>query len=154
MAAVSHKSKIQGSCNINFSLQDRCYKDVPLSILDNLCEGVILGQDFMRKHKSVEFDFGDDEPPLHICGMTSVDVKPPSFFWNLTPDCKPIAVKSRRYTSSDAKSIESETQRLLAEGIIEPSTSPWRAQVLITADEKHKNLMVIDYNQMHFHSQE
>ena len=41
-------------------MQDRCYKDVPLSILDNLCEEVILGQDFMRKHKSAEFDFGGD----------------------------------------------------------------------------------------------
>ena len=47
VATVSHKSKIKGSCNIRFCLQDRCYKDVPLSILDNLCEEVILGQDFM-----------------------------------------------------------------------------------------------------------
>ena len=71
--------------------------------------------------------------------MTAMDVKPPSLFSNLTPDCKPIAVKSRRYTSSDVKLIESETQRLLAEGIIKPSTSSWRAQVLVTADEKHKS---------------
>ena len=62
MATVSHKSKIKGSCNIRFCLQDRCYKAVPLSILDNLCEEVILGQDFMRKHKSAEFDFDGDEP--------------------------------------------------------------------------------------------
>ena len=128
MPTVSRKSKIKGSCNIRFCLQDRCYKDVPLSIPDNLCEEVILGQDFMRKHKSVEFDLGGDEPPLHICGMMAVDVKPPPLFSNLTPDCKPIAVKSRRYTSSDTKFIESETQRLIA-------------------DEKHKKRMVIDYNQ-------
>ena len=69
------------------------------------------------------------------------------FLTTLTPDCKPIAVKLRQYTSSDAKFIESETQRLLAEGIIEPSTSSWRAQVLVTADEKHKKRMVIDYSQ-------
>ena len=147
IATVSHKSKIKGSCNIRFCLQDRYYKDVPLSILDNSCEEVILGQDFMRKHKSVEFDFGGDEHPLHICGMMAVDGKPPSLFSNLTPDCEPVAVKSRRYTSSDAKFIESETQRLLAEGIIEPSTSSWRAQVLVTAEERHKKKMVIDYSQ-------
>ena len=70
--------------------------------------------------------------------MTAMDVKPLSLFFNLTPDCKPIAVQSRQYTSYDAKFTESETQRLLAKGIIEPSTSPWRAQVLVTADEKHK----------------
>ena len=80
----------------------------------------------MTKHKSVEFDFDGDEPPLRISGMTAMDVKSPSLFSKLTPDCKPIAVKSRRYTSSDAKFIESETQRLLAEVIIEPSTSLWR----------------------------
>ena len=147
MATVSHKSKIKGSCNIRFCSKDRCYKDVPSSILDNLCEEVILGQDFMRKHKSIEFDFGGDEPPHHICGTTAMDVKPPSLFSNLTPYCKPIAVKSRRYTSSDAKFIESETQRLLTEGIIEPSRSSWRAQVLVAADEKHKKRMVIDYSQ-------
>ena len=144
---ICRKSKIQGSCDIRFFLQDHCYKDVPLSILDNPCEEVILGQDFMRKHTSVEFDFGGDKPPLHICGMTTVDVKPPSLFSNLTPDCTPIAVKSRRYTSSDAKFIESETQKLLSEGLMEPSTSPWRAQVLVTADEKHKNRMVVDYSE-------
>ena len=64
METVSLKSKIQGSCNINFSLQDRSYKDVPLSILDNLSEEAFLGQDFMRKHKSVKFDFVGDEPLL------------------------------------------------------------------------------------------
>ena len=42
MATVSQKSKTRGFFNINFSLQDRCYKDVPLFILDNLCEEAIL----------------------------------------------------------------------------------------------------------------
>ena len=36
---------------------------------------------------------------------------------------------------------------MLAEGIIEPSYSPWRAQVLVTKDEQHKRRMVVDYSQ-------
>ena len=31
--------------------------------------------------------------------------------------------------------------------IIEPSTSPWRAQVLVTSNENHKKRMCIDYSQ-------
>ena len=34
-----------------------------------------------------------------------------------------------------------------AEGIIEPSQSPWRAHVLVTANENHKKNLVIDYSQ-------
>ena len=45
------------------------------------------------------------------------------------------------------KFIETETKKLLADGIIEPSISPWRAQVLVTTDECHKKRMVIDYSQ-------
>ena len=36
---------------------------------------------------------------------------------------------------------------LLAQGVIEPSRIPWRAQVLVTKDERHKRRMVIDYSQ-------
>ena len=38
--------------------------------------------------------------------------------------------------------------RLHAEGIIKPSTSPWRAQVLVTKEDgSHKKRMVVDYKQ-------
>ena len=33
------------------------------------------------------------------------------------------------------------------EGIIEPSNSPWRAQVVVTKDESHKKRLAIDYSQ-------
>ena len=38
-------------------------------------------------------------------------------------------------------------QKLLDDNIIEPSTSPWRAQVPIADDGRHKKQMVIDYSQ-------
>ena len=65
----------------------------------------------------------------------------------MKPDCKPIAVKSRRYSQDDCRYIESEVQRLLKEDIIEPSTFTWRAQVLVTVNDRHKKHMVIDYSQ-------
>jgi len=40
-----------------------------------------------------------------------------------------------------------EVSKLLNDGIIEPSYSPWRAQVLVTKDERHKRRMVVDYSQ-------
>ena len=39
------------------------------------------------------------------------------------------------------------TQRLLKEGIIEPSNSPWQDQVVVTRNENHKKRLVIDYSQ-------
>ena len=74
-------------------------------------------------------------------------MEPPDLFYNLSPDCKPIATKSRKYNNSDKTFIKSEIQRLLSEGIIEPSISPWRAQVVVTKDENHKKRLVIDYSQ-------
>ena len=58
-----------------------------------------------------------------------------------------MATKSRSYSESDKKFIEEEVAKLLEDGVIEPSQSSWRAQVLITKDERHKKRMVIDYSQ-------
>ena len=66
---------------------------------------------------------------------------------NLTTDCHPIATKSRRYSQEDSVFIDKEVKRLLEEGIIEPTRSPWRAQVVVTKDENHKKRLAIDYSQ-------
>ena len=62
-------------------------------------------------------------------------------------DVKPIATKSRKYSEEDQRFTAAETKRLLEEGIIEPSDSPWRAQVVVTKNEGRKRRMVIDYSQ-------
>ena len=80
------------------------------------------------------------------CNLATVATTPPAIFSNLTPDCKPIAAKSRRYSQSDQQFIRKEVSRLLHEGIIERSSSPWRAQLLIT-NENSKKRMVVDYSQ-------
>ncbi|GFU83676.1 retrovirus-related Pol polyprotein from transposon opus [Trichonephila clavipes] len=38
-------------------------------------------------------------------------------------------------------------QKLLQEGVIEPSNSPWRAQAFVIRGENHKPRMVVDYSQ-------
>ena len=72
---------------------------------------------------------------------------PPEPFANLAENCHPIASKSRPYRRDDLKFIEGEVERLLKEGIIEPSNSPWRAQVVVTKDDNHKKRLAIDYSQ-------
>ena len=79
--------------------------------------------------------------------LITLSIPPTPLFKNLTADFTAIATKSRKYSMFDRSFIESEVQRLLNEGIIEPSESPWRAQVVITTNERHKKHIVIDYSQ-------
>ena len=79
--------------------------------------------------------------------MATLNVTPPSLFGYLTKDVHPIATKSRKYSQEDQEFIIAETNRLLKEGIIEHSDSPWRAQVVVSENGKKKR-MVIDYSQM------
>ena len=72
---------------------------------------------------------------------------PPLLFQYLTKDCRPIATKSRRHSNTNCRFILTEIRRLLAEKIIEPSISPWRAQVIVTSNENHKKRICIDYSQ-------
>ena len=113
----------------------------------NLCCDVILGHSFLCEH-SVEIPFGGPLPPLTVCRLTAIKNIPyPSLFTNLTPDCRQIAVKSRGHSIPDTKFIQSEISRMLKEGMIEPSQSPWRAQTLVVSSENHKKRLVVDYSQ-------
>ena len=67
-------------------------------------------KNFLKQYKSVEITSGGSEPTLHVCALKAMNVPPPSLFRNLTPDCKPVAVKSGRYTADDSKFIETETK--------------------------------------------
>ena len=147
MAESSVQVNSIGYAAVNITLKDFLYKDVKLTILDHLCCDVIIGQDILCQHENLVIAFGGSKPPMSICALSTLNVPPPALFGNLVKDCKPFATKSRRYTSPDRKFIEVEINRLLKEDIIEPSVSPWRAQVLVTSDDRHKKRMVIDYSQ-------
>ena len=81
-----------------------------------------------------------------MCSIAASKFESYRYFRDFKPGSKPIASKSRRYNESDKLFIRNEIRKLLNEGIIEPSFSPWRAQVLVTKDERHKRRTVIDYS--------
>ena len=145
--SVRSTASITGTCAANLSYQGREYAGYSLSVLPGLCADLIFGLDFQSQHSSVTFHYGGSEPPLAICGFSKLNIDPPEPFANLTADCHPIASKSRRYSQEDSVFIDEEVKRLLKEGIIEPSLSPWRAQVVVTKDENHKKRLAIDYSQ-------
>ncbi|XP_046864362.1 uncharacterized protein LOC124458379 [Xenia sp. Carnegie-2017] len=147
MAASSFSSKIQGYCLADIILKEREYAKVKLFVLTNLCMNVILGQNWQEKHESIIIEYGGKSPSLTICGLSTINIGPPPLFQFLSEDCRPVAAKSRRYSAEDRAFIATEVSKLLEEGIIEESDSPWRAQVVVTKNERQKKRLVIDYSE-------
>ena len=132
---------------VNLCVNDRSYNEVKLVILPDAISEVILGRDFQSRHSKVIFQYGGDLPPL-VCSLGTLNVEPPALFHNLTLDCHPIAAKSRRYSQADREFIRVEVGRLLGEGIIQRSKSPWRAQVVVTGGRPNqKKRLAIDYSE-------
>lgn len=146
MATSSLTAKVKGYLLADVTVQSRTYKNARFSVLSDLCYDVILGRDFMGQHESVEILFGGKSPKLTVCGLAESRLPAPNLFSNLSPDCHPIATPTRRFNNSDRAFIDDEISTLLQNGIIETSSSPWRAQVVITTNERHKRRLVIDYS--------
>lgn len=141
--------------DLQLSPSDQPYPGTQLGIMKDLCSDLILGQDFQRMHLSVKFEYGGPRPELTLkgdeayCALAAATLDQPSLFPNLSPNCKPIASRSRRFSKDDQEFIGEEVDRLLTEGIIETCVSPWRAQVVVVKDptHRHKKRMCIDYSQ-------
>ena len=131
MATLSLFCRVIGYCIVTLELKENFYSKIKLLVMRNLCREVVLGHNFLNQHFHLTILFGGTKPALQICGLATAKVQYPSLFSNLTSDCKPIDVKSRRYSLKDKEFIAMEVKRHLKENIIEPSKSPWRAQVLI-----------------------
>ena len=128
-------------------LNEKLYPKFCMLILPGLCSDILLGLDFLSQHQSVSFQHNGPKSPLTECGLSVLKVESPDLLSNLTSDVHPIATKSRRYCREDQEFIASEVRRLLNEGIIEPSNTPWRAKVVVTRNENNKKRMVVDYSQ-------
>ena len=141
--------KTLGKTTVELEAFDNKYL-MKLGVCKNLCADLILGQDFMKMHRRVVFELNKKGKDVVIsrpvCGVAAANIPPMRLFKNLDPGVKPIATKSKRFNLEDQKFIRSEIKKLLDENIIEPSTSPWRAQVVIADDGRHKKRMVIDYS--------
>nr|XP_039250117.1 uncharacterized protein LOC120327823 [Styela clava] len=147
MASLACSMPIKGCTAADIEYQGRHYQKFILRVMDDLCCDILLGIDFQGQHQSVTYNYGGDRPPMSVCGFSTFKSLPPEPFKNLTADCHPIATKSRWYSKDDRKFIEMEVNRLLQEGIVTPSRSPWRAQVVVVKGENGKRRFVIDYSQ-------
>ena len=74
-------------------------------------------------------------------------IKPVKLFEHLSLDCHPVITKRRKYSKAEEDFVSNEVAKLLADDIIELSSSPWRAQVVVTKHANHKKCMCIDYSQ-------
>ena len=83
------------------------------------------------------------------CAVSAASIGEPSLFANASLKCKPIATKLRRFSLDDRQFIQSEVNRLMSDGVIEFSTSPWRAQVVVvkSAVPSNKKRLCVDYSQ-------
>ena len=147
MTSTALSANVTGTCTTNLEYQNQKYTNVHLSVLPWLCADLILGLDFQSEHESITFQYGGSQSPLSVCGFTTLNMDPAVPFANLTENCHPMVRKSRRYSRDDLKFIDGEVELLLKEGVIEPSNSPCRAQVVVTKDDSHKKRLAIDYSQ-------
>ena len=86
------------------------------------------------------FEFGGNLQDIVVshdetCAVSVAETREVSLFSNLTAGVKPITTKSRRFSLEDRLFIQSNVDKMLSEGVIRPSSYPWRAQVLIVKDE-------------------
>ncbi|XP_054283469.1 uncharacterized protein K02A2.6-like [Macrosteles quadrilineatus] len=145
LAASNMKSNVHGFVKIDLNLLNHNYNNLKLTVFEDLCTDVLIRHAIMKLHSNIQVWFGGKKPPLLVCSCAIVE--PPKLFCNLTPDCKPIATKSRRYSDEDMQFIKQEMERLQTEEIIEPSSSPWCAQVLVVTNDKGKKRLCVDYSQ-------
>ena len=133
---------------VNLIFMGQCYNDFKFNVMPNLIADSIIGDDLLQQHKSVTFHFGGNRSELNVSAiMPTANVACPDLFSNLAANCKPIAVKSRKFSSDDQAIIKAETKRLLVEDRIEKSNSPWWAQPLLVDYGKEKRRMCMDYSQ-------
>lgn len=147
LASLNNVSYVNGVCHATIQIGNHIYKQQPLLIVNDLCADVIIGHDILKTHSSLELQFGGEKESLKICNVLEASVPPASVFTNLSPSIKPIAIRSRHHSAEDQSFISNEISNLLKDKVIEPSISPWRAQVLVAGGGHHRKRLVIDYSQ-------
>ena len=156
MASNIYTCKTLGACYVDIEISGNFYNNVKVSILEKLCCDLIVGHDLLNKHGFLKMKFSGIADPIEInetgvptiCKVSCSDIEAPSLFEHVSEDIRPIVVPSRKYSQEENEFILSETKSLLDGGVISPSHSPWRSQVVIVTDEydHHKKRMAIDYS--------
>ena len=119
-------------------------------IAEHLNSDAILGHSSLAAFKALNINYGGNLPTLHVQEINTTGkslnfayCEPVSCF-PIRPET-PIRAPSRWQTPEDRAFLKAETQRLLLEGKIQPSKSPWRSQAFVVRGKKPR--MVIDYAQ-------
>lgn len=168
LADPNQQAKIIGEVVINITINGTEHSGIVVEVIDHLFIDLIIGKDILTEHEKVILNFKGPRKQLGIGAVQNehetdaeqfnsdslmndkifptMNVPPPPLFVNLSKKTKPIATKSRFYTKIHNQFLRTEAARLLREGVIEPSVSPWRAQALVTKNENHKRRMAIDYS--------
>ena len=155
--ASSTKTNTTGLVKVELAIGKQVFDNQPILILPNMTFDMIIGHDVLGQferlivnlngfREEIQLQTCDNDGAKVMSTLSHALVDPPSLFANLSPDCHPIACKSRKYSVPEKTFIHEEVTRLLAEGKIEHSESPWRAQVLVTGLESTRPRMVIDYS--------
>ena len=67
----------------------------------------IIGDDLLQQRKSVTFEFRGKKKELHTSTiMPTARVPYPDLFRNITRNCKPIAIKTKKFSISDQALIK------------------------------------------------
>ena len=111
MASINCTTSITECCKVVFTLQNVEYKEKFL-VLPGSCADLILGMPFLNKHSSLTIKFKGKNKRLKIASLIPFKIDSPRLFTNLTPNCKPIATKSRKYSKEDTNFIKSEIRRM------------------------------------------
>ncbi|XP_047518905.1 uncharacterized protein LOC125058798 [Pieris napi] len=98
MASLNHTSQVEGQTLQSLKIGNHKYDNVNLLIVKNLCADIIIGHDVLKEHSSLEFSFGGPKHPLQVCNVAEASVPAVPLFANVSPNCKPIAIKSRRHS--------------------------------------------------------
>ena len=131
MASAALSTQSHGYCNVSLMLGDQFYKKVKLHMLEEVCTDIIFGIDFQELHENITINYGGSKPPLSFIALATTKTNPPELFAHLNNGCKPTASKSRKHSKNGQEFIKAEVHFLAEAKIMEPSNSPWRAQVLV-----------------------
>ena len=149
-----------------------CYVVEEVFVARELCDDAILGMSALSQFESLTINFGGCLPALKISANpgprspvhpttggssavekeflevfdcpTAMKVKPLPVI-TLENTAKPVRCKSRFRTRDDNLFIRSEVRRMKEEGIIQPSRSSWRSQIVVATGASGKKRLAIDY---------
>ena len=118
------------------------------TVVSSLVAPIIIGLDVLSTHSSVNLTFSGPRPPVtfKMCYVQTMKCKPYDIVPNVdTSKLKPLVAPKRRFVRHP-EFIKKEVARLLEEGVIQESQSPWRAQCfVINYDTKPR--LVFDYSE-------